>query len=143
MIRVVAAVIERQGRLLICQRRKEDTLPLQWEFPGGKIEPGESPEAALRRELQEELGVGLRRSREIAKVRHDYPELREPREILFFAADIGEDQAIPIIYEQVLWVLPKELGEYNFLAANSALVAHLATGKIKPGEILEASELEN
>lgn len=134
---VVAAVIEREGRLLICQRRKGDRFPLKWEFPGGKVEPGESPEGALKRELQEELGVTLRRSREIARAEQTYPELREPREIRFFAADIGSDEVRPLVFEKILWVQPKELAQYDFLAANATLVAHLATGKIKPGEILE------
>lgn len=136
MITVAAAVIERDGRLLICQRRKEDTLPLKWEFPGGKVEPGELPKAALKREVWEELGVVLKKGCEIARIQHHYPDLLEPREILFFAADISDDEVIPTVYEQVKWVLPKELGEYDFLAANAALIAHLATGKIKPREIL-------
>ncbi|HXN21887.1 MAG TPA: (deoxy)nucleoside triphosphate pyrophosphohydrolase [Candidatus Dormibacteraeota bacterium] len=136
MITVVVAVIEREGRLLICQRRKEDTFPLKWEFPGGKVEAGESPEEALKRELQEELGVTLRRSSEIARVEQTYPQLREPREILFFAADINCAEIMPRVFEQILWVQPKELAGYDFLAANATLVAHLATGKIRPSEIL-------
>jgi 8-oxo-dGTP diphosphatase len=138
MILVAAAVIEREGCLLICQRKKEDTLPLKWEFPGGKLEPGESPEEALKRELQEELSVLLRRSCEIARVQHTYPDQREAHEIRFFAVEIGADEIRPTIYEQVAWVLPKQLADYDFLAANAELVAHLATGKIKPAEMLEA-----
>ncbi len=139
MITVVAGVIEREGRLLICQRRKEDRYPLKWEFPGGKVEPGESPEVALARELREELGVILRKSVEIARVQHAYPNQEKPREIRFFAADINNDEVAPQVFEQILWVQPKELAEYHFLAANAELVAHLATGKIKPREILEAT----
>jgi len=56
-IQVVAALIADNGRLLICQRRRDAAFPLKWEFPGGKVKPGEPPEAALRRELEEELGV--------------------------------------------------------------------------------------
>ena len=136
MIKIVAAVIEREGRLLICQRRKDDSLALKWEFPGGKVEAGETTEAALARELREELGATLRKSREIARVEHSYPKLSEPREIRFFAADIGEEQITPKGFEKTAWVRPKELGAYDFLEANAALVAHLATGKIRPGEIL-------
>src|SRR5437016_4727111 len=70
MITVVAAVIERSDRrLLIGQRRRNDTSPLKWEFPGGKVRRGESPETALERELQEELGVMLVKSTEIGRVR--------------------------------------------------------------------------
>jgi 8-oxo-dGTP diphosphatase len=139
MILVVAAVIERSDRrLLICQRRKNDSSPLKWEFPGGKIRSGEEPEAALARELREELGVTLRKSREIARVQHTYAGTPEPLEIHFFAAEIAEGELAPRAFEQVAWVLPRELGDYDFLAANKALVANLATGRIKPAEILES-----
>ncbi len=71
MITVVAAVIERSDRrLLIGQRRRSDTSPLKWEFPGGKLRDGETPEVALARELQEELGATLLKSVEIGRVRH-------------------------------------------------------------------------
>ncbi len=136
MITIAAAVIEREGRLLICQRRKGDALGLKWEFPGGKVEAGETAEAALARELREELGVTLQKCKEIARVEHSYPNLSEPREIRFFVADIGNDEIAPRGFEKTAWVRPKELGEYDFLAANATLVAHLATGKIRPGEIL-------
>ena len=137
MILVVAAVIEREDRrLLIGQRRKTDSSPLKWEFPGGKVRQGEEPEAALARELREELGVTLRKSREIARVQHTYAALPEPMEIWFFAVAIAEGEITPRVFEQIAWALPKELGSYDFLAANNALVANLATGRIKPAEIL-------
>lgn len=137
---VVAAVIERSDRrLLIGQRRRSDTSALKWEFPGGKVERGETPEAALERELLEELGTTLRKCTPIGRVVHKYAETPEELEIVFFAAAISEDQLTPRTFEKVEWVLPKELGEYDFLAANAGLVANLATGKIKPGEILEES----
>ena len=132
-------MIERADRrLLIGQRRKADTSPLKWEFPGGKIEPGEEPEAALGRELREELGVTLTRSLEIGRVQHTYAGTATELEIRFFAAAIAEDKIVETAFEQIAWVLPKELGQYNFLAANAQLVANLATGRIKPGEILAA-----
>ena len=138
MILVVAAVIERADRrVLICQRRKSDTSPLKWEFPGGKVREGETPEAALARELREELGVTLRRSREIARAQHTYAALPEPLEIRFYAAEVGNEEISPRAFEQVTWALPKELGQYDFLAANATIVARLATGKIKPSEVLQ------
>jgi 8-oxo-dGTP diphosphatase len=138
---VVAAVIERADRrLLIGQRRRTDTSPLKWEFPGGKVEEGETPEAALTRELREELGATLSKSVPIGRVVHQYAETSEPLEILFFAAAIAETQLIPRSFEKIAWVLPKELAEYDFLAANAGLVANLATGKIKPGEILAEAQ---
>ena len=131
---VVAAIIERvDRRLLIGQRRRDDTSPLKWEFPGGKMREGETPEAALARELQEELSVTLLRCRELARVTHRYADTVEELEIRFFAAKIAADnEIVPAVFEQVAWVLPRELADYDFLAANARLVADLATGRIKP-----------
>src|SRR6202022_136865 len=134
---VVVAVIERADRrLLIGQRRKEDTSPLKWEFPGGKMEQGESPESAWAGGLKKEWGATLIRSVEIGRVNHSYAESSTELEIRFFAAAIAETDVVPQAFEAVAWVLPKELGEYNFLAANRGLIAQLATGKIKPGEMI-------
>ncbi len=138
---VVAAVIERgDRRLLIGQRRKNDSSPLKWEFPGGKVRDGESPEVALARELQEELGATLMKSIEIGRVRHHHAGTPEELEIRFFAATIAETELVPLTFEKVAWSLPKELGEYDFLPANRELIAQLATGRIKPAEILERAQ---
>jgi 8-oxo-dGTP diphosphatase len=141
MITVVAAVIERSDRrLLIGQRRRNDTSPLKWEFPGGKVRDGESPEGALARELQEELGVTLVKSVELGRVRHQYAGTPDELEIRFFAAAIAESELAPRAFEEITWALPKELGNYDFLAANRELIAQLATGRIKPAEILQNAE---
>lgn len=135
---VVAAVIERPDRrILIGQRRKLDSSPLKWEFPGGKVRQGEPLESALSRELWEELGVNLLKSRKIASVRHQYANTPEELEIHFFAVLIDDSEIKPLTFEQIKWVLPKELAGYDFLAANRTLIAHLATGKIKPADALE------
>jgi 8-oxo-dGTP diphosphatase len=137
---VVAAVIERSDRrLLIGQRRRSDTSPLKWEFPGGKVEAGETPGNALARELREELGATMLKGVAIGRVVHKYATTSEELEILFYAVEISETGVLPRAFEKIAWVLPKELGEYDFLAANAQLVAQLATGRIKPREILEAS----
>jgi len=140
MILVVAAVIERADRrILIGQRRKTDSSPLKWEFPGGKVRSREDPESALARELTEELGVTLTKCAELGRVRHRYPASAEELEIRFYAADIREQKLAPACFEQIAWVLPKDLENYDFLPANSVLVANLATGKIKPSEILQST----
>ncbi|MGA2420368.1 MAG: (deoxy)nucleoside triphosphate pyrophosphohydrolase [Candidatus Acidiferrum sp.] len=139
---VVAAVIERADRrLLIGQRRSNDSSPLKWEFPGGKVEEGEAPETALARELREELGATLLRSLEIARVRHAYATSAQELEIRFFAAEIASEAVVGKSFERIAWVLPKELSGYDFLAANRELVANLATGRIKVADVLESQEL--
>jgi 8-oxo-dGTP diphosphatase len=142
MRQVVAAVIERSDRrILIGQRRRGDTSPLKWEFPGGKVRKDEKLEEALARELQEELGVTLEKSCEIAKVQYQYANYPEELEIHFFAAKIADGELKPVTFEQVVWVFPKELARYDFLAANRELIAHLATGIIKPADVLADSSI--
>ena len=138
---IVAAIIERSDRrILIGQRRRNDTSPLKWEFPGGKIEEGETPEEALARELREELSASLDKCTELGRVRHRYPGMSEELEIRFYAASIREGEITPNEFEQIVWALPKELANYDFLAANSQLIAQIATGLVKPSEILERAE---
>lgn len=137
---VVVAVIERSDRrLLIGQRRREDSSPLKWEFPGGKVRDGEAPDAALAREMSEELDVTLTKCAEMGRVRYRYASSPEELEIRFFAVAMAEAEPAPLCFEQIAWVLPKELGDYDFLEANRELIANLATGRIRPGEILERS----
>ena len=135
-LEVVAAVIERSDRrLLIGQRRSHDTSPLKWEFPGGKVEPGESAVEALARELREELGATLERAAPLARAEYDYPD-RGAVVVSFFAAAIENAELRPTAFKQIAWVLPRELGQYDFLPANARLVAELATGCLQPADIL-------
>jgi 8-oxo-dGTP diphosphatase len=136
-IQVVTAVIEREDRrILIGQRRRVDSSPLKWEFPGGKVKTEESLEQALARELREELNVTLLRAVPISRVEHQYGGGAGSLSIIFFAVAILESELHPGPFEQVAWVLPRELGQYDFLTANRRLIAELATGRIKPAEIL-------
>ena len=102
------------------------------------MEKGETPEDALARELREELGVTMRTAIEIGRRQHKYAAGDEILEIRFYAVAIAERKIVPRVFERVTWALPKELGDYDFLAANQELIAQLATGRIKPGEILAA-----
>ena len=129
MIRVVAAIIEQRGRLLICQRRRGGPFELKWEFPGGKIRRCETPRAALARELLEELGVAARIGREIYRTRHRYPEMGEGVEIVFFAATRLFPAPRNIVFDQIIWARPDDLRRYDFLDADRALVARLVRGE--------------
>ena len=135
---VVCAIIEREGRVLIAQRPPDKLMPLKWEFPGGKVEPGESAEQALARELREELGGTLQRAVLIGCSEFEDPQ-RGLVAVSFFASTLEPGGLQAKAFQQIAWVLPRELANYDFLPANARLVAELATGRIKPGELLAAS----
>ena len=125
-IRVVAAVIEQNGRILICQRRRGDRFELQWEFPGGKVQAGETPQQALVRELREELNVSAKIGEEIYRTRHLYPEFDRELELLFFAATLGPEPPRNLAFEQIVWAERTRLADYDFLPADRELVALLS-----------------
>lgn len=110
----MAAVIEREGRILIAQRRRHDPHPLKWEFPGGKVEPGETPVGALFRELREELGVEATPGAQMARYSYSYPE-RSPIELIFYQVALFEGEPENLVFEQLVWELPSRLVEYDFL----------------------------
>ena len=120
---VTAALIFRDGRLLITQRRPGDHLGGLWEFPGGKIEPGETPEACLRRELQEELGIEVAVGDQFAEITHDYPERRV--DLQFFRCTITRGEPALLHCADLAWVTRDELDRYDFPAADAALLARL------------------
>ena len=124
---VVAAVIERGSKILVCQRRKDDTFGLQWEFPGGKVEPGETLEAALVRELREELDVEAIVGKELFRTRHRYRESPKQLELIFFQASIRPNAPLRnLVFETFEWANPSELPRYDFLQADLEFVERLA-----------------
>jgi 8-oxo-dGTP diphosphatase len=131
MKQVVAALILRKDddKILICQRTRHQTMPLKWEFPGGKIEPGEKLEDALHRELEEELGILAMIGPKIATVRHTYGN-GAAVELHFFVVEKFEGEIQNRIFREVRWVSREEMPQYNFLEADVALVKDLAAGKI-------------
>lgn len=126
---VAAALILREGRVLICQRRPDQPMALQWEFPGGKIEPGESPEQALARELNEELGIDATVGGRVTHIRHNYRH-GGAVDLLFFAVHEFTGELQNRIFQQFKWVRLEELPEYDFLAADRNLIKDLAAGKL-------------
>jgi 8-oxo-dGTP diphosphatase len=129
MKQVVAAVIEQKGKLLVCQRTRHQTMPLKWEFPGGKIEAGEQPRDALRRELDEELGIRAKIGDEIARLRHTYPN-GAAVELRFFVVREYDGEIENRIFRDLRWLDPKELPSYDFLEADASLVKDLAAGRL-------------
>jgi 8-oxo-dGTP diphosphatase len=131
VLTVVAALIEFEGKLLVCQRPRGSRFELQWEFPGGKVEPGEPLEAALARELQEELGVTATIGPEVHRLRHQYASSGVPFELVFFAASAAPGEIQNLEFERIEWREPKSLPALNFLEADRDLIAKLASGEIK------------
>jgi 8-oxo-dGTP diphosphatase len=131
MLTVVAALIQFQSKLLVCQRRRGSKFEFQWEFPGGKREEGETLEAALARELQEELGVTAKVGPEVYRRRQVYASTGAPFELVFFAASAPPDEIRNLEFERVEWRELRALAELDFLAADRDLVEKLASGAIQ------------
>lgn len=127
---VVAAVIVREGRVLACQRSRESRFALKWEFPGGKVQAGETPKAALERELMEELGARAEIGHEIYRTRHKYPEMQERVELIFLEARVESEEIQNRVFETIDWVEPERLKELDFLEADRELIRELGAGEI-------------
>ncbi len=126
---VAAALIVRGGQVLIGQRRAEQPMGSLWEFPGGKIEPGESAQEALARELSEELGISAVVGAPVTRIRHNYRR-GGAVDLQFFAVREFSGEIDNQIYQQVRWVKLEDLTGYEFLAADRGLIRDLAAGKL-------------
>lgn len=126
---VVAALILRADEVLICQRRPDQPMALKWEFPGGKIEPGEGPEQALARELDEELGIHAEIGSLVARTRHAYRS-GGAVDLQFFAVHSFKGELTNRIFHDMRWAPLRDLTTYDFLAADRNLIRDLAAGKL-------------
>jgi 8-oxo-dGTP diphosphatase len=123
--RVVAAVIRRDGRILVTRRLGHAERGGQWEFPGGKVEAGEGEEVALRREIHEELGCDVAVGALLARTEHRYPDLAV--ELAFYACTLAAGSVPrPIGAAALEWAEPSRLPEYDFCEADRPVLSTLA-----------------
>ena len=120
---VVAGLVVDGDRILVSQRTAAQNLPLQWEFPGGKIELGEPPEAALVRELREELGVDVEVGRVWEVLHHLYDDFELLMLVYLARVVAGEPRAVEVA--DIAWARPAELDEFDILEADRPLVLRL------------------
>jgi 8-oxo-dGTP diphosphatase len=128
MVQVVAAIIERGNRILIGQRRPDQSHPLQWEFPGGKVEAGESPGQALARELEEELGIRRAAGPQITHYTYTYPG-RDPILLWFFRVTGFEGEPANRIFHELRWEPADALSGFDFVAGDREFLEGLSAGR--------------
>lgn len=126
---VVAGVIQRDGKILIGQRMSHDRHGLKWEFPGGKVEKGETPKQALVRELREELAVEAEIGPELARYEHN-PRGRLPLLLLFHRVEGFQGEPRSEAFEQIRWETPDRLLDYDFLDGDLDLVRRISSGRL-------------
>jgi 8-oxo-dGTP diphosphatase len=126
---VVCALIVREGRVLLARRPPHKLLPLKWEFPGGKVEPGEDPAAAIVREIREELGCDIRVVRTLPRFDHDY--IRVVIEMIPYVCELvpGTSEPHPHEHTAIEWVEPARFLSYDLAAADVPVVQDYRAGK--------------
>ncbi len=122
-LRVVAAVVERDGHYLITQRRAEAALPLTWEFPGGRVEDGETDATALAREFRHRVGVEIHCGERISEVEHSYPSYT--LRLVLYACTIASGEPSAVAVAAAKWVCCTDFANYTFTPADEASIAAL------------------
>jgi 8-oxo-dGTP diphosphatase len=122
MTQVVAGVLEQDGRVLICRRRSDHAHALKWEFPGGKIEAGETAREALIRELREELGVDAEPAEETARYEFAYSG-KQPILLIFFSVPCWTGEMEDHIFDTILWEAWENLKDYDFLEGDAPFIS--------------------
>jgi len=124
MVQVVAAILERGGRILIGQRQAAQSHPLEWEFPGGKVEPGETPDEALERELEEELAIRGARGNEITRYPYTYPG-KDPIQLIFYRVTRYRGEPRNLIFNQMRWEPAESLASFDFVAGDRDFIGSI------------------
>jgi 8-oxo-dGTP diphosphatase len=140
MLQVVAALLERAGKVLIAQRKAGQAHGLQWEFPGGKVEPGETPAAAVARELHEELGIENSVGGEIARYQYSYPG-RPAIELIFIRMRVWNGEPANLVFHDLRWEYPHRLVEYDFLEGDREFL-RTYTGRMPSVSMVDPSQNE-
>ncbi|MGH7825621.1 MAG: (deoxy)nucleoside triphosphate pyrophosphohydrolase [Candidatus Binatia bacterium] len=125
-IEVVAGLIFRRGKLLVCQRNESGPFPMKWEFPGGKVEIGEICADALRRELKEELGIQVGKISEVLRYQHAYPGTFAV-DLRFFRIDDFRGEVQNLVFQRLAWVAVDELPTLDFLEGDLPLTQFLSS----------------
>ena len=123
MVEVVAALIWKQGKFLICQRPAHKARGLLWEFVGGKVEQGESRQQALIRECKEELNVDLSVGDIFMEVTHQYPDITV--HLTLFHASIAKGEPEKLEHNDIQWITPREISNYDFCPADEEILARI------------------
>ena len=126
MVQVVAAILQSDGKILIGQRTPTQSHPLKWEFPGGKVEPGESPEQALARELEEELGISGASGDLIARYHYTYPG-KDPIELIFFRVRHFSGEPQNLIFHDLRWQPQFQLAGLDFVEGDREFIHGIYT----------------
>jgi 8-oxo-dGTP diphosphatase len=129
MIQVAVGIVERDGQILVCQRKQGSRYELKWEFPGGKVENREDAKTSLRRELSEELNITADVGEEIFQQRWIYPDGGE-FELHFFTVRTFSGQPKNRAFEQIVWASPEDLNKLDFLEGSKAVVRYI-TGNLQ------------
>jgi 8-oxo-dGTP diphosphatase len=132
MTQVVAGVLRHEGKILICRRRADQPHPGKWEFPGGKLEAGESPADALIRELREELGIEAEPGPELMRYEFSYPG-KNPILLIFMEVPAWRGELENRIFDTVLWEQAAALAAYDFLEGDAPFLPALTAPRSKMG----------
>lgn len=129
-LRVVAGIVSRGDRLLVCQRRGDGAFPDKWEFPGGKVEADEEAGAALGRELREELDIAVERACEVFRHSHVYPDGTRV-ELAFYEVRAYRGEPRNRVFQRIAWAPVHELEELDFLEGDLPLIRTLRNGGLE------------